>query len=611
MSVLELPRVYFRGQVSWDPIVTNNYEQYYDEDSAQPEPPGVDAKTFRATAIADIPNGNWNPHGTHRARFFNTEVSGVDHGRGLNLTDALVGAPIDFMGMLVDCEPYGSVSSQLFFDQMRFGIAGGSSIACAARTRMTARYINFSRNSANRMIAGVASVVWQTSFAKEDIILSGLGSEAVGLLQAALGDDAVRGLTVRWNSYRTVYYDDPCLRNGSPAAKAKALALQHKMGPDGSDCWQPNPARSLLVGVLGLWSRDDPAGEPGDRALLSIPPGEVVGSAHARLNGQQLAIDLANSISEIDSDLTKQNLGPLTVLAVDAGVETRIGTITYGQYARAAYEQTAGIVTLSLSPEGVATAADGNLRLRGGDGTLLLDEQRLRAIPDVHNQYIDEGGEAPITLSVYDRGRLASAGAPVAVFRVNGDAAPIEVFSGTTDGSGEVVFTADSVAGGACTQYIFTAGDVPAPAGLDTQLNTYAYVRTLPADDQIAALEPSWSNVYSRVLVNWHAMAPCMDNWLDLGDEAQVRRYGSVLRTLTDPARFERFNFMPVVRDMTAGERTLLYKFLDSPVAASEGAGIETDPSEHPASLPLNGSEAEPDAHISKLAKLSRAMRGG
>ena len=65
------------------------------------------------------------------------------------------------------------------------------------------------------------------------------------------------------------------------------------------------------------------------------------------------------------------------------------------------------------------------------------------------------------------------------------------------------------------------------------------------------------------MLSNWEAMAPCMDNWLRLGDPQQVLAYGWVLKHLTDPGNFEAFRFMPVTRDMSAGQRTLLYAFLD------------------------------------------------
>ena len=91
------------------------------------------------------------------------------------------------------------------------------------------------------------------------------------------------------------------------------------------------------------------------------------------------------------------------------------------------------------------------------------------------------------------------------------------------------------------------------------------YTRTLAADAQIAALPATWPNVYSQVLANWNAMAPCMDNWLMLNDPLQVRKFAHIIKRLTDPANFEHYRYMPVTRDMTAGMRSLLYRFLDMP----------------------------------------------
>ena len=69
-------------------------------------------------------------------------------------------------------------------------------------------------------------------------------------------------------------------------------------------------------------------------------------------------------------------------------------------------------------------------------------------------------------------------------------------------------------------------GANPPTAGIDPQINTYMYVRTLPADASTAALPPTWDNVYANVLANWNAMAPCMDNWLKLDDPVQVKALG-------------------------------------------------------------------------------------
>ena len=84
MSVLETPRLLFRGQITWDPIVTNNRSKWYDENTARTVfQTRQDVAQYRRQAIGDVTtNGNWNPDGTHRAVFFNTNVIGVDVGHG-------------------------------------------------------------------------------------------------------------------------------------------------------------------------------------------------------------------------------------------------------------------------------------------------------------------------------------------------------------------------------------------------------------------------------------------------------------------------------------------------------------------------------------------------
>jgi hypothetical protein len=71
-------------------------------------------------------------------------------------------------------------------------------------------------------------------------------------LVTALESDDVLGVTVRFNTYRTVYYDDPKPTNESDQTAAVAHALHKKLK---AGRFQPNPARSLTIGVLGLWRR--------------------------------------------------------------------------------------------------------------------------------------------------------------------------------------------------------------------------------------------------------------------------------------------------------------------------------------------------------------------
>jgi hypothetical protein len=587
VSVLETPRLIFRGRVTWDPIVTNNHIAQYDENEAKTvfDARAPDVDEFRKEAIAAAGDGNWNPHGTHRSAFYDSRVVATDTGAGPIAADPIVNSPVSFTGMLVDLEPYRSFSSQLFFDVMSFGIQGGCRVFAPRTIRMTARYINFARNQTYRYIAGVASVVWQTSFCKEGgLRIDPHDSPALQQLANSLDDEDVLGLTVRWNAYRTLYFDSPDPSNNG--ALAKELQASLKTGG-----FQPNPARSEVVGVLGLWRKGEPASEPGDRALLTRQPLKI-GSAHVRLSRDLLTLDLGNSIQETRIDLTKADLGDLTAVTVAADGTTvlaTLGTFGYDAYRREAYEGSAGIVTINVDRAAARSAQDADIQLRQRDGTVLLAEAALRAIPAMPNTYLDQDDTTDLEVLVLNRGRPADAGIPVIMADPNSSTAASVVRA--TNAQGIATFPLAGTTG-QVEGFVFAAGQgASVPEGVDPQSTTYVFIRTLPADDDIAHLPPTWDNVHRFVLRNWQAMAPCMDNWLDLGNPDQIRSFAPVLRRLTDKANFEAFRFMPVTRDMTAGQRALLYAFLD-------GGDIPTMVTEA-ATAPRS------------LARLSRAMRSG
>ncbi len=605
MSILETPRIYFTGQMIWDPIVTNNYPRFYNEDTADPAPPGDSVADFRQRAIDFVDPANWNPHGTHRSNFL-AEVSGVDIGCGLDTSDPFVGVPANFLGMLVDAEPYGTFSSQLFFDSMQFGIAGGYRVTCPRRWRAMSRYINFNRNTWNTVKAGIASTIWQTSIPKDcGLQLDPHDSPALQALVEALADDDVLGLTVRWNTYRTVYYDDPTIRtNSGGQLSVDAQALIAKLNLPNS--FQPNPARSELVGVLGLWRKGEPACEPGDRSLAAQLPNEVVATAFARVTNDTLVIDLGNSVTEVDAQLTKQDLGTLTVCAMSPDGSTvveALGTLAYGQYARCAYLATSGIVELPLTPAAAALAAGAPLQVRSG-AAVYLAEEVVRAAPQTQQIiYLDQGGDSvSATLQVLSFGQPAGAGVTVSRFIAtadsNGNYTDTFLDSAETGADGVASFDVAPAGQGAVVQYVFAVGsDAPVPP-FDPLLTPYIYARTLPADSDIGDQQVTWPNVYNYVLSKWKAMAPCMDNWLDLNDPVQVHAFGPMLKKLTDPDNFELYRFMPVTRDMTDGERTLLWTFLDSPLEA--GAG--------PIVLGAEAAQAKPpQRNLQALSRLARS----
>ena len=585
MSVLETPRIYFKGEIAWDPITTNNYPAGtapagYDENACEPTLNGTPAEkqvaAFRQAAIDEIVSaGNWNPHGSYRSPFYNSIVSGVDIGAGLDTVDSFVNAPVDFTGMLIDCEPYGATSSQLFFDDISFGIAGGCRVVGRRAMRIHDRFINFAANPANNMIAGVASVMWQTCFPKgEGLGIDAHDSAVLKALVDALDHTDVAGLMLRFTTYRTVYYADPTLANGSHATKGAGAALQAKIAAGG---FQPNPARSLLVGTLGLWRQNEVPTEACDRALVSTMatlPGQpsaanrgpVVGTAFARVGKAAITLDLSNAIPCTNRACDKFDLGELTLIATDpppAVAIAEIAKISPPKYDRAAYEATSGIVDIPLTPELAASLAGTDLSIKGPDGTTYLYEAPLRAVPLAPNLYVNQGESASAVVQVYQRGVPAEAGVGVTMSELQATQPTHVRFE--TDATGRVTFPL-STGNGSVIGLVFQPGEnpvLPIGSSFNPLVQTYMYLRVLPSDDEIAKMPPTWLNVHTQVLANWEAMAPCMDNWLRLGDEAQVLRYAKVIRKLTDPANFEALRYMPPTRDLTVGQRKLLYSFLD------------------------------------------------
>lgn len=585
MSVLDTPRVYFRGQITWDPIVTNNYQHYYDLATAKPDLGDGTVADFRERARTDILRGNWNVHGTHRSSFFETAVSGVDLGDGLDVDDALVGVPVEFSGKLVDLDPYGATTSQLFFDQLSCGVDGGSQILARRSWPMVARRINFARNTGYRVIAGVASVIWQTSFpAGEGLSLEPRGSAVLERLAGALAGDDVLGLTVRFNAYRTVYFG---MQSPGPAQNQE-LAERIKQGG-----FHPNPARSMVVGVIGLWRAGEPPAVPGDR-VIARAPGSKVSTAFAKVGPGRLTLDLANSVPETGFDLGKLDLGPLTVVAKAPGADVELGTLDYAAYDAAAYAATSGIVSLPLDDAAAAAAEDGDLEVRAADGTPVLTEQPLTVAVHPPNVYLEEGESTAVTLRVFRRGRPPGARVSITMAEVP-TGGPLPHVTVETDARGEASVPVTGDRTGSWTWVLAPwEGSVapPPPTQLTPDSDEYLVVRTTPADDDIGLLAPSWDNVHTYVLRDWEAMAPCMDNWLLLGDEDQCARAAALVRDLTSRERFDDYGYMPVTRDLTKGQRTLLHRWCDLVIRAGAGGPPAAETIEAAAAEPVTAEPA-------------------
>ena len=457
---------------------------------------------------------------------------------------------------------------------------------------MIARYINFFRNEKYQVIAGVASVVWQTSFPKTGgLRIDAHDSPTLTLLAKALEDDDVLGLTVRWNAYRTLYFDRS-RQYGRAGERAPCQACRRRISAEPGAQRTGRRARTVAQGRTAGRARRP-------HALGAMqPPAAVVASAHVRFTADQLTLDFANSIPETDLNLKKQDYGDLTAVAVATDGKNRhptLGTFGYDAYGKEAYEASAGIVTLKVDPAAAQKAQTADIQLRQKDGTVLLAETALRAVPMTPNIYLDAGETTTLSVQVLDRGRPAAAGIDVTLVCPN-TAADASVTS-TTDAEGIVTFPLAGETGN-IEQYMLWPDKMRPPRRRSIRNRRLTSTSALcPPTADLAdpnQTPPTWDNVQANVLKNWQAMAPCMDNWLDLGNPDQVKSFAPMLHKLTAKENFEAFRFMPVVRDMTAGQRALLYAFLDGPKPLAIAAKTPPRRSQRQLSRAMRGDLSEP-----------------
>ncbi len=292
MSVLNLPRLVFNGFTDWNPDTVNNSAAIYNEDTAAPVPqPGVPFDDFVAWLLKsdgqpapnEQPNGSWNVFGDHGVTFI--DPNGSDTGAKITtlvpaspsgVVDPLLGKPVWIEGLLymdspqphparlVDVEPYGPFSSQIFFQNIQIG---DDEVGVTGRgaCRMFSRWPNMGRNLGGLAIAGNMGVLWQTAVANADLTWTGLDrSPALAALKDAAESSGNQGIQVQFTSYRTEYYQTVTYQ-GRAVRTGPDLVWAYGQGYKGA-----NPARSVMVGTAGVWGANELASGPTQRLLVPV-----------------------------------------------------------------------------------------------------------------------------------------------------------------------------------------------------------------------------------------------------------------------------------------------------------------------------------------------------
>jgi len=247
MSVLDLPRLNFSGEVLWNPDTANNSPGTYDENTLQQNPniPPADFVSW-LTSISQTPppgqqvlNGSWNVYGDQGCWFRNARIVGVQVKYKESTSNDLIctdpGALLQMVGQsfreggtpparMVDVAPYQSTTTQLFLKWLQLGdnqLGFRANVASRMYLRWSMlRNVDF----AELPIAGVAGVIFQTAAFAKDIEWFGVAkSSALQALQKAANASPNQGIVVQFAVYKTQYYKNASF-NGKPIATPQDLA---------------------------------------------------------------------------------------------------------------------------------------------------------------------------------------------------------------------------------------------------------------------------------------------------------------------------------------------------------------------------------------------------
>ncbi|SMD08401.1 hypothetical protein [Pedobacter nyackensis] len=587
MSTLLFPRIYFKGHMSFDPSLANNFEKLYDIANVKLiVPPGETLSSLKSK-LPEAMNGSWNNFGTHYARFQDMEVSSVSTKPGENdTTDALVGNTLSLDGKLVDSNPITDNGTQVFFNELRIG-DNALGIKLKSTSRMYARLLIF--RGRNQMKAEVdqgvgpatnASAVWEVCFAKEDIEFSNATNSAfLHKIQEAMTSEDVQGITMRFHTYRTLYYQNGIMNQTVQTPKTRnELAKYYADGKNFS-----NPAYSIVSGFIGLWQKTELKGHPQGRYLYRVQQeNNILNTAIVEANEslKRLTLDLGETVPEVNKSLEKANLGPLKLSVIYNGTEHLLETLQPEQYNQEAYEKNAGLIDVDLS----GISADvwraislGSYKLQG-DGNNTLVERDDVIIVEKRDAYLDEKEKLTMPIPVRYKGQPAASGSIIAIAKYDTNGAYIETLDSAIVGD-KGYFTFEYIPSEpGYNSFIFKLQSdnetIPKfPPRLDVQ-QYHLNVRVLGFDDQLEANTPdsqlTWSWIYENILSLYDVLNPVMSRKgidVPLDNRNRIEFLAEKILKFISKDNFESSTYMPVTRELTNGKRKLLERWCNLVIA--------------------------------------------
>jgi len=604
MSYLDSPRLHFRGWFQADVSTINNDVRFYQNASFVPDYQQLNQ------------NGSWNPEGTGVFRLLDCAATGaVWNGNqtdvsGITIQNALHRAP----GKLVDLDPQQQMVSQIWGMQVRVVSASGQTLLQGEFK--PAAFIN----------------LWlrqKTGVPRDQQLAAAYQSVLEG---------------VQWFDVSA----SPLLAALKSLTQDGQLSIAFNCFGYGRDSTIPRYTMGHIVGTIGPYFRGEPKHFSRGRQLIAsgpfTQPAGGLGTLQGKIatDGNSITVDFGNSFPIQTAESGLMDVGQIFVGVLTSNPSAIQATVTASQVVMVGevpystddwYTQTAGVQTFDLSNNSVARQLLKENPLvvltpiaNANGYTILLQESidGLYVRADNFVYRIDPGETQKLEFYA-DRFGVPLSNATIALSATQGfmggsgggqnispPARPVAAVPdiGTPPDAIQYAPTITTDSAGYAGTPLTASPDGPGtPRGyiphqmygiayqLTTQPSGYVvnpmnYISVLAFSKKEAPDTPTWYGDIQQIFTQYGNLYPIMGRYVvDLRDyDAVVRRLGILSLAFSLP--IEDPNHMPVTRDLGAGDRATVLKWL----AAKGANGLP------PLGTPSQSPEVTPPSHVDEAA---------
>lgn len=586
MSYLDSPRIHFRGWFQADVSTINNDVRFFQNDSFVPEYQQLGS------------NGSWNPRGTGVFRILDCSITGGfinghalstpkdDAAIGLTLENAVDRAP----GKLVDLDPQQQMVSMIWGMQVR--LTGPKGEALFGGNFYPAPFTNLWKR--------------QQTGPRTD-------QQLCAYYQSVLDD-------VVWSEN----LNSTLLNTLKDATQEQMLSINFNVYGFGRDPAQPRYTMGHLIGTIGPYLSGEPKQFVLGRQMITFAPNwpvpdSNVNSLQAKLaaDGNSLTVDFGNTFPIIDSSGAPTNIGTVQlgvlrtnpqehITSVDSSEIVLIGDVPYLN--ETWYTLTAAVQTFDLStnteaqqllagnPLALVTPVPGSpaptfnvLMQESIDGVYVRADSFVYRLNPGETDKVDfyatrfgkplassaislnstegfmggSGGGNTISPTPRPAAAIPDIGTPADAIEYQ-DSIP-------TDANGHAVLALTASAEGPKNPRGYISGQLygigyqlaDQPAGYIS--NPMNYISVLVFDKKVVPEKPTWYQDIQPLFTQYGNLYPIMSQYVvDLNNyDAVVERIAILQLAFSLPMRDP--NHMPVTRDLAAGDRDTILKWLSAP----------------------------------------------